>query len=104
MTHHTVALKPRQEVNWAEAELCRAQSTHDTYTDRGDRQLTQLSMGEFILKFTTVGSCRALHGLHGFKKRNYVKTKLLTFFKRKCDAQQVEHKSFTNCSVVGTLL
>lgn len=48
---------PRQEVNWAEAELCRAQTTDDTDTDtdtdtdRGATPVTQHSMGKFNVTF-----------------------------------------------------
>ncbi len=48
MTHlYSSSEMPCQEVNEAEAEFCRAQTTDDTDTDRGATPLTQHSMGKF---------------------------------------------------------
>lgn len=50
-TSYSSSEAPRQEVNWAESEFCRAQTTDDTDADRGATQLTQHSMGKFNQTF-----------------------------------------------------
>lgn len=68
VTLYTAALKRRQEVNWAEVELCRAQTTDDTDTDKGATQLTQQSMGKFNQTFLTFYQPGVVRTYWRFKK------------------------------------